>query len=263
MLSVESIDVFYGNIQALRGMDLEVADGEMVALVGPNGAGKTTTLRTISGLMRPGAGTVTFDGHRIDEVPPQRIVEMGIAQVPEGRGVFPSLTVLENLRMGHFVQRRNGWFREGLSLVFDLFPRLGERKGQLAATLSGGEQQMLAMGRALLSRPKLLLIDEPSLGLAPLVVQQLFQILHDINRREGTAMLLVEQFVNLALRYTSRTYVLAKGEVRLVGRSSDLMRDTDLVRASYLGGKSEAPPRAARPKRAATRRTKGSPGGRA
>lgn len=240
MLSVEGIDVYYGNIQALRGVNLEVRDGEMVGLIGPNGAGKTTTLKTISGLLRPKGGTITFDGQELSRIQPQRIVEMGVAQVPEGRGLFPGLSVLENLKMGHFVRRRDGKLKEGLDLVFQHFPRLAERKGQLAGTLSGGEQQMMVMGRALLSRPKLLLVDEPSLGLAPVIVQQLFHILADINKREGMAMLLVEQFVNLALRYTRRSYVLAKGEISLTGSSAELLKNSDLVSASYLGGEGTA-----------------------
>lgn len=240
MLSVEGVDVFYGNIQAIRQVSLEVRDGEMVSLIGPNGAGKTTTLKTISGLLRPTAGSVSFEDQPIDKIAAQKIVELGVAQVPEGRGLFPGLSVLENLRMGHFVRRRDGNLKEGLDLVFEHFPRLAERRSQLAGTLSGGEQQMMVMGRALLSRPKLLLVDEPSLGLAPVIVQQLFHILADINKREGMAMLLVEQFVQLALRYTSRAYVLAKGEVTLVGDSAELLRNTDLVSASYMGGESAA-----------------------
>lgn len=236
MLSVEGVDVFYGNIQAIRQVSLEVRDGEMVSLIGPNGAGKTTTLKTISGLLRPTAGSVSFEDQPIDKIAAQKIVELGVAQVPEGRGLFPGLSVLENLRMGHFVRRRDGNLKEGLDLVFEHFPRLAERRSQLAGTLSGGEQQMMVMGRALLSRPKLLLVDEPSLGLAPVIVQQLFHILADINKREGMAMLLVEQFVQLALRYTSRAYVLAKGGVSLVGDSAELLRNTDLVSASYMGG---------------------------
>lgn len=236
MLSVESIDVFYGNIRALKGVSLEVKDGEMVALLGSNGGGKTTTLKTISGLLRPSAGNITYDGKEITSTPPQQIVGLGIAQVPEGRGIFPTLSVLENLRMGGFLHRRNGKLKDGVERVFSFFPRLSERQNQLAGTLSGGEQQMLALGRALLSEPKVLLIDEPSLGLAPLLVQQLFENLREINRQEGTAMLLVEQFVNLALRYVSRAYVLVKGEVRMSGDSRSLLEDTDLVGASYLGG---------------------------
>jgi branched-chain amino acid transport system ATP-binding protein len=240
LLSVEGIDVYYGNIQALRGVSLEVRDGEMVGLIGPNGAGKTTTLKTISGLLRPKGGTITFDGQELSKTQPQRIVEIGVAQVPEGRGLFPGLSVLENLKMGHFVRRRDGKLKERLDLVFQHFPRLAERKTQLAGTLSGGEQQMMVMGRALLSRPKLLLVDEPSLGLAPVIVQQLFHILADINKREGMAMLLVEQFVNLALRHTQRSYVLAKGEISLTGSSAELLKNSDLVSASYLGGEAAA-----------------------
>lgn len=260
MLSVDGIDVFYGNIRALTSVTLEVQDGEMVALVGSNGAGKTTTLKTISGLLRPRSGSITYDGHEIATMPPQEIVALGIAQVPEGRGIFPSLSVMENLRMGGYVQRRNGKLREGVDRVFSFFPRLAERQSQLAGTLSGGEQQMLALGRALLSRPKVLLIDEPSLGLAPLLVQQLFDNLKEINRQEGTAMLLVEQFVNLALRYVSRAYVLVKGEVRMSGDSQSLLEETDLVGASYLGGdvegKREDRKRKPAPKKRAGKRKK-------
>lgn len=236
MLSVDGIDVFYGNVRALRNVSFEIGEGEMTALVGPNGAGKTTTLRTISGLTRPASGSITFDGERIDLLSPELMVEIGIAHVPEGRGIFPGLTVMENLRMGHFVRRKNDDFEQGVEFVLARFPLLEERTGQLAGTLSGGEQQMLALGRALLSRPKLLLIDEPSLGLAPVVVGQLFKTLQEINAEQGTAMLFVEQFVNLALRFTHRAHVLTKGEIRLSGASSDLRSNAHLISASYLGG---------------------------
>jgi branched-chain amino acid transport system ATP-binding protein len=236
LLEVRGIDVFYGHIQALRGISLEVAPGEVVALVGANGAGKTTTLRSISGLLRPVVGEVWFDGERIDRMPPEEVVARGVSHLPEGRGIFPSLTVGENLRMGFYTKRRErAAFRAALEEAIELFPRLGERINQAAGTLSGGEQQMLALARALLPGPRLLMIDELSLGLAPVVVQMLFTKLREINQR-GTTVLLVEQYVNLALQVADRAYVLAKGEVTLAGSAAQLARDPDTLRASYLGG---------------------------
>jgi branched-chain amino acid transport system ATP-binding protein len=234
MLEVSGIDVFYGAIQALRGVGLMLEEGEMVALLGANGAGKTTTLRAISGLLMPADGSITMDGHVISGVAPHRVVRLGVAHLPEGRELFPELTVLENLRLGYWSRRRNrGQLHARLDEMFDLFPRLHERRGQSAATLSGGEQQMLAVARALMSEPRLLLVDELSLGLAPMVVRQLFNALIEVNRR-GTTILLVEQFVHMALRHTMRAYVLSKGEVALEGESGALLSSPDLM-AAYLG----------------------------
>ena len=232
---VSEIDVAYGAVQAVRGLSVEIGEGEMVALLGANGAGKTTTLRTISGLLRPTRGTVTFGGRRIDGLAAHQVVGHGIAHVPEGRELFPSLTVLENLRLGYWSKRRSpGDYSARLDWVLGHFPRLRERSGQAAGSLSGGEQQMLVMGRALMSSPRLLLADELSLGLAPKIVEQLFGILRSI-KEEGTAVLLVEQFVHLALQHTDRAYVLAKGRVTLARPSAELKDDPALV-ASYLGG---------------------------
>ena len=235
MLEVDGVDVYYGGVQALRGVSLEVAEGEVVALVGAHGAGKSTTLRTISGLVRPKRGQVRFDGRRIDDVAPQEIVRLGLSHVPEGRGIFAKLTVRENLRMGTYTHRsERARSIEDIDRVLEVFPRLSERIEQRAGSLSGGEQQMLALARALVSRPRLLMVDELSLGLAPLIVQQLFGIVRDINR-DGVAILLVEQYVNLALEASSRAYVLGKGRVVVSGKSRDLLADNELVRSSYLG----------------------------
>ena len=255
LLRVDGIDVAYGAVQALRGLSLEVGAGEKVALLGANGAGKTSTLRAISGLIGPRAGSITFDGRSVAGLPAHRLVRHGIAHLPEGRDLFPSLTVEENLRYGHWVRRRDrADFRAQLERVMDHFPRLRERRRQEARTLSGGEQQMLGVARALMSSPRLLLVDELSLGLAPMIVSQLFEILDEVNR-EGTAVLLVEQFVHMALAHTDRAYVLAKGEVVLSGRSQDLRDDPELV-ATYLG---ETAPATAAPTKASParrRRTK-------
>ena len=237
LLDIQEIDVFYGPIQALRGVSMSIAPGERVALVGANGAGKTTTLRTISGLLKPTRGSVTFDGQPIQGMKPNKVVQRGVAHLPEGRELFSGLTVEENIRCGFWSQRRAGKsFREQRDTVMDHFPILRERAKQAAGTLSGGEQQMLGVARALMSNPRLLVVDELSLGLAPKIVAQLFDILGEINA-EGTAVLIVEQFVHMALDGTDRAYVLAKGEIVLEGRSSDLLHDPALV-ASYLGGAS-------------------------
>jgi branched-chain amino acid transport system ATP-binding protein len=238
LLEVESIDVFYGQIQALRGVSLHVGRGEMVALVGANGAGKTTTLRTISGLLSPRRGTITLGGRPIQGLPPQEVVRRGITHLPEGRDLFPTLTVAENLRMGYWPLRseRRG-MRPAMDHVMDMFPRLRERSSQAAGTLSGGEQQMLGVARALMSSPQLLIVDELSLGLAPLIVAQLFDVLKAVNR-EGAAVLLVEQFVHMALENTDRAYVLSKGEVVTSGPSREMLRDPALIE-SYLGGTGE------------------------
>jgi branched-chain amino acid transport system ATP-binding protein len=251
LLQVEGLDVHYGAVQALRSISIEVGEGEMVALLGANGAGKTTTLRTVSGLLSPSGGSIAFAGDEIAGTPAYNLVSRGLAHLPEGRDLFPSLTVEENLRYGHWTRRRDrADFRRQLDRVMDHFPRLRERRSQAAGTLSGGEQQMLGVARALMSSPKLLLVDELSLGLAPMVVRQLFDILREVNR-EGTSVLLVEQFVHMALANTDRAYVLAKGEVVLAGRSADLLDDPVLV-ASYLGEVSggDAPPAPVRRRRA-------------
>lgn len=232
-LEVDGIDVFYGPVQALRGVSLRVNDGEMVSLVGANGAGKSTTLRAISGLLSTRAGTIRLEGERIDGRRAHEVVSLGVAHLPEGRELFPELTVLENLRLGQWSRRKHRRLDESLERVFELFPRLQERASQQAATLSGGEQQMLAAGRALMSRPRLLLIDELSLGLAPIIVSELFDAVAEVNR-QGTSVLLVEQFVHLALRATSRAYVLARGQVVQEGKSEELLASPDVM-AAYLG----------------------------
>ncbi len=234
MLEVEGIEVHYGPVQALFGVSLSVAAGEMVALLGVNGAGKTTTLRTISGLLAPTRGCVRIDGRDVTGRAAQEMVRLGVAHLPEGRELFPDLTVLENLRLGYWSRRKDRvGFERNLARVYGLFRRLEERAGQAAGTLSGGEQQMLAVGRALMSSPRLLLVDEVSLGLAPIVVSALFEALEQVNRA-GTAVLLVEQFVHLALTHTARAYVLAKGEVVIEGPSRDLLASPKLM-AAYLG----------------------------
>jgi branched-chain amino acid transport system ATP-binding protein len=235
MLQLDHVDVFYGPVQALRGVSLTVGDGEMVALLGANGAGKTTTLRTISGLLEPRDGSIVYDGTELAGRPASEIVRLGISQLPQGRELFGELTVRENLRLGYWSRRHE---REGLEErieeMFELFPRLRERADQAPATMSDGEQQMLAASRALMSRPSLLLVDELSMGLAPILVDQLFEALVEVNRRHGTAILVVEQFVQLALQHTSRAYVLAKGEVALSGESNRLLGAPELLDA-YLG----------------------------
>lgn len=233
-LEIENIDVFYGPIQALRGVSLRIEEGEMVAIIGANGAGKTSTLRAISGLLAPKSGQIRFKGSSIAGKSPHQVVRRGVAHVPEGRELFPDLSVLENLRLGSWSKRKQRKaYSNRLEAVFQLFPKLRERSGQQAKTMSGGEQQMLTVARGLMSGPDLLLVDELSLGLAPMVVEQLFEALKAINR-EGTSVVLVEQFVHLALGATNRAYALAKGEVALEGKSSDLLANPDLV-ASYLG----------------------------
>jgi branched-chain amino acid transport system ATP-binding protein len=234
LLELRHCHVRYGLVPALRGVSLKVMSGEMVALLGANGAGKSTTLRSISGLVHPHSGEIRFQGKRIDSLRPPGVVAKGIAHLPEGRDLFPGLSVRENLRYGYWPRRRNrGGFKPQLNQVFEAFPKLRERRRQKAGTLSGGEQQMLAVGMALMSQPELLLVDELSLGLAPKVVAQLFETLTTVNR-SGTAILLVEQFVPLALANTSRAYVLAKGEVAVTKASAELKDDPSLL-ASYLG----------------------------
>jgi len=256
ILEVDGIDVFYGPIQALRGVSMRLEQGEMVALLGVNGAGKTTTLRSISGLLSPARGRISIGGREAAGMPANKVVRLGVAHLPEGRELFPEMSVLENLHLGHWPARKDKVGEKRLTdLMMDLFPRLRERAGQAAGTLSGGEQQMLAVARALMSEPKLLLVDELSLGLAPIVVRQLFEAISEVNRL-GTAVLLVEQFVHLALQYTSRAYVLARGEVAIEGQSRDLLASPELM-AAYLGESAAAnpPEPTPAPKRAARARS--------
>lgn len=234
MLEVTDLQVAHGKVRALRGIDLTVEPGEIVALIGANGAGKTTTLRTISGLSRARRGTITFDGQPIGRVPGHRIVGMGLSHVPERRRIFPAMTVLENLRLGGFLRgRQDGTIDDDLTRVLDLFPRLADRGEQLGGTLSGGEQQMLAIGRALMSKPRMLLLDEPSMGLAPQLVQQIFHIVEEIND-QGVTVLLVEQNAAHALAMAHRGYVLETGQIVHEGTGAALLHD-DTVRRSYLG----------------------------
>ena len=234
MLKVENLYVHYGMIQAVRDVSFEVNEGEVVSLIGANGAGKTTILRTLSGLVRPSAGKIQFLGKEIQKLPAQKIVAAGLSQVPEGRHVFPGLTVMENLEMGAFLKKNREENQANLKKVFSRFPRLEERKNQDAATLSGGEQQMLAMGRALMSTPKLLLLDEPSMGLAPIFIQEIFDIIQDI-QKQGTTVLLIEQNANKALAISDRGYVLETGKIVLSGTGKELAA-SDEVRKAYLGG---------------------------
>ena len=233
LLELRRIDVSYGDLPALRDVSLTVEDGEILSVVGANGAGKTTMLRTISGLLRPRAGEILLENARMDRLPCHAVVERGVVQVPEGRKIFPSLTVLENLELGSYRPRAKAERRRSLDRVFALFPILGERRRQPAGTLSGGQQQMLAIGRALMALPRILMLDEPSLGLAPLVVQEIFRIIAEINRA-GTTILLVEQNTRQALALAQRGYVLENGRVVLVGRGRELL-DNDHVRRAYLG----------------------------
>jgi len=232
-LSVHNVSVYYGAIQALRDVSFNVRDGEIVSLIGANGAGKSTTLRAISGVVRPSAGRIVHDGKPIGGMPSHRIARMGIAHVPEGRGVFENMNVRENLEMGAYTRSSRKEVAESFARVFDLFPRLAERAGQLAGTLSGGEQQMLAIGRGLVQRPDLLLLDEPSMGLSPLLVSEIFRMIVEINKA-GTTILLVEQNASMALAVADRAYVLEAGEIVLEGKASGLREDPK-VRAAYLG----------------------------
>lgn len=233
MLTVENLSVHYGVIQAVRDVNFKVEQGEIVSLIGANGAGKTTILRTISGLNRPSSGTITFVGQEIQKVVPQKIVASGLCQVPEGRHVFSGLTVQENLEMGAFL-RKDKQLKEDYEMIFERFPILKERRNQDASTLSGGEQQMLAMGRALMSKPKLLLLDEPSMGLAPIFIQEIFNIIQEINK-QGTTVLLIEQNAKMALSIADRGYVLETGEVVLSGPGKELL-ESEEVKKAYLGG---------------------------
>ncbi|MFP3896940.1 MAG: ABC transporter ATP-binding protein [Anaerolineales bacterium] len=233
LLRVDDLHVAYGAIRALQGISFHIEEGEIVTLIGANGAGKSTTLRTISGLLRPVAGDILYRGESIIDVPAERIVKMGISQVPEGRQIFSTLTVRENLEMGAYTRRDKEGIRDSMQRVFSSFPRLQERLEQLGGTLSGGEQQMLAMGRGLMSTPGLLLLDEPSMGLAPILVEQIFEIIQQINAR-GTSILLVEQNAAMALSVASRGYVLETGNIVLEGTSQELLENSR-VRRAYLG----------------------------
>ncbi len=234
MLKIKQIDVYYGAIQALKNLSLEVDRGNIVTLVGANGAGKTSTLKTVSGLIKPRNGSIEFNGKEISRLSPEKVVEMGVSQVPEGRRVFPQMSVLENLEMGAYLRRDKKDIQADMENVFARFPRLKERSHQMAGTLSGGEQQMLAIGRALMARPQLLLMDEPSMGLAPLLVKEIFEIIQDINNR-GTTILLVEQNAKMALSIADKAYVIETGAIVLEGEAKNLL-ESEEVRKAYLGG---------------------------
>jgi branched-chain amino acid transport system ATP-binding protein len=234
MFEIRDLNVHFGVIHALKGVSLTVDAGEIVTLIGANGAGKTTTLRTASGLKKPTSGEIFFNGVNITNLSPQDRVKMGISHVPEGRRVFPSLSVLENLEMGAYLRRDKDDIAKDLEMVYERFPILADRKKQAAGTLSGGEQQMLAIGRGLMSRPKILFLDEPSMGLAPLLVQEIFNIIKDINKA-GTTILLIEQNASMALQIADRAYVMETGSIVLSGTGADLMQSEDIKKA-YLGG---------------------------
>lgn len=234
MLKVTDLKVYYGVIQAIKGISFEVNEGEVIALIGANGAGKTTILHTITGLVEAKSGTVEFEGTNITKMPGHKIVTLGMAHVPEGRRVFSELTVLENLRMGAYTRKDKNEVEKSLKMVYERFPRLEERKNQLAGTLSGGEQQMLAMGRALISHPKLLMLDEPSMGLAPILVGQIFAIIRELHQ-SGTTILLVEQNAEMALQVADRAYVLESGKIALSGTGRELA-ESDSIKKAYLGG---------------------------
>ncbi len=233
MLEIKDLEVYYGMIAAIKGISFEVNEGEVIALIGSNGAGKTTTLQTITGMLTPKSGSIMFDGVDITKVPGHKIVTMGMAHVPEGRRVFSQLTVIENLRLGAYTRNNKAEIAESLEKVYNSFPRLKERRNQLAGTLSGGEQQMLAMGRALMSRPRIILMDEPSMGLSPIFVGEIFNIIEKVSA-EGTTVLLVEQNAKKALSIADRAYVLETGKIVLSGNAKELMND-DSVRKAYLG----------------------------
>jgi len=233
MLKIDKLNFAYGDLKVLWDVDLEVNEGEIVTVVGANGAGKSTTLKNISHLVRPTSGRITFMGQDLGKLPPHQVVETGIVQVPEGRRIFPEMTVLENLRMGSYVKSTRGDRQKNIDWVFELFPRLKEREKQLGGTMSGGEQQMLAIARGLMANPKLMLLDEPSLGLSPLFVKNIFDIITGINK-EGVTILLVEQNVYQSLRISDRAYVMETGRVVLTGKGSDLL-DDDHVKKAFLG----------------------------
>ena len=233
MLKIKDLHVSYGGIKALRGIDIEVPDGKIVTLIGANGAGKSTTLRTISGLVKAESGSIEYDGQELIGKPINKILEAGIAQVPEGRRVFPDMTVLENLKIGAYLRTDKDGIEKDIKWCYELFPRLEERNWQLAGTLSGGEQQMLAVARGLMSRPKMMMLDEPSLGLAPLVVQDIFSIIKEINR-QGVTILLVEQNANMALKTADYAYVLETGSITKSGTGTELLND-ESIKEAYLG----------------------------
>ena len=233
MLEVKDLEVYYGMIQAIKGISFEVNKGEVIALIGANGAGKTTTLHTVTGLISPKKGSIVFEGKEITKVPAHKIVSMGMAHVPEGRRVFAELSVYENLKMGAYTRKDKGEIEESLANVYRRFPRLEERRNQMAGTLSGGEQQMLAMGRALMSRPKIILMDEPSMGLSPILVNEIFDIIRSVSE-SGTTVLLVEQNAKKALSIADRAYVLETGKIVLEGNAKDLLED-DSIKKAYLG----------------------------
>ena len=233
MLTIKDLEVYYGVIQAIKGVSFEVNQGEVIALIGANGAGKTTIIHTITGLISPKKGSVLFEGNELTKMPAHKIVSLGMAHVPEGRRVFADLSVYENLRMGAYTRKDKGEIEATLEKVYDRFPRLKERRNQMAGTLSGGEQQMLAMGRALMSKPKILLMDEPSMGLSPIMVNEIFSIIQEVSD-SGTTVLLVEQNAKKALAIADRGYVLETGKIVLEGKASDLLND-DSVKKAYLG----------------------------
>lgn len=234
MLKVENLHISYGFIEAVKGIDFEVNDGEIVALIGANGAGKTTTMHALSGLLKPKEGKIFLDDKEISKIPADKIVSLGLIQVPEGRHVFASQTVKENLELGSYLRKDKDGIKETLDHVYDLFPRLKERESQLAGTLSGGEQQMLAMGRALMSKPKVLLLDEPSMGLSPLLVKEIFAIIKEINKA-GTTVFVVEQNAKMALEIANRAYVMETGKIVLTGTGEELISSSEVQKA-YLGG---------------------------
>ncbi len=233
MLEIKNLEVYYGMIQAIKGISFEVNEGEVIALIGANGAGKTTILHTISGLIAPKKGSITFEGQEITKIPAHKIVENGLAQVPEGRRVFPSLSVLQNLKLGAYTRKDKKEIDDTLKMIYERFPRLEERKNQPAGTLSGGEQQMLAMGRALMSKPRIILMDEPSMGLSPIFVNEIFDIIKQVSA-SGTTVLLVEQNAKKALSIADRGYVLETGKIVKEGKASDLLND-EAVKKAYLG----------------------------
>ena len=234
LLEVKDLQVFYGVIQAIKGISFEVNQGEIVTLIGANGAGKTTTMQSVMGLIKPRGGSVVYDGKEITGMPTHKIVSMGMTQVPEGRRVFSELTVYENLLMGAYTEKDRSRIKEDIEEIYTIFPRLGERKSQVAGTLSGGEQQMLAMGRAIMSHPKLLMLDEPSMGLSPALVDQVFEIIKHFHKT-GTTILLVEQNANKSLAISDRAYVLENGRITVTGTGSELMASEE-IRKAYLGG---------------------------
>ena len=235
MLKVKDLHVAYGGIEALKGISLDVPEGKIVTLIGANGAGKSTLLRSIMGLEKPAAGNITYDGNDIIGLNSQKIVKTGITLVPEGRRVFPNLTVLENLKIGAYLRNDADEIEKDIKWIYDMFPRLEERSWQMAGTLSGGEQQMLALGRALMCRPRLIMMDEPSLGLAPLVIKDIFRIIQEINR-QGVTILLIEQNANMALKVADLAYVLETGKITMTGTGAELLENPD-IKAAYLGKK--------------------------